>query len=438
MDTFNLIVPIFGGFGWFHHHDSIQLIFQRANDVTDFIIDFYLYNPRTFFAVLLFIIYVFHYIANIVKKPILVTADGRFRWFLLTNCPVISEKYWPTIWCYETHLLTALANFIRGFCSDLHYHRELLQTPDGGQISLDWYDPNCKLSACSRSGHSFGNVGDRHKPIALFMPGLTGSSQAEYIKTLVPIAFQIGYRPVVINYRGLGNTPLLTPRLYCAANDDDIHTAIDHIRRYNLDCKLIATGISLGGILLCRYLITTGFESKIDAAFLISVCWDLMTGCESMERSLNYPLNHHLTRLLVNIVDANHMIFKNVPGIDLDRVRQCQNVREFDEAFTIKIFNFESVSHYYAESSHLGKMDCIRTPTLCINAADDMFAPTTDSLPWDVEQNRHVALLVTSRGGHIGFMEGVFPFFKSKFYTERLMEQYYQALYRLSDCHQII
>lgn len=68
MDTFNLIVPIFGGFG--HHHDSIQLIFQRANDVTDFIIDFYLYNPRTFFAVLLFIIYVFHYIANIVKVSI--------------------------------------------------------------------------------------------------------------------------------------------------------------------------------------------------------------------------------------------------------------------------------------------------------------------------------------------------------------------------------
>ncbi|OTF75204.1 hypothetical protein BLA29_014941 [Euroglyphus maynei] len=47
-------------------------------------------------------------------------------------------------------------------------------------------------------------------------------------------------------------------------------------------------------------------------------------------------------------------------------------------------------------------------------------------------------MLVTSRGGHIGFMEGMFPFLKSKFYTERLMEQYYQALFRLSDCHQIV
>nr|XP_027203568.1 protein ABHD1-like [Dermatophagoides pteronyssinus] len=436
MDMLNVIVPIFGGYG--HYHDMITLIFQWANDVTDFIIDFYLNAPRTFFAILLFMIYVFHYIANIVKKPILVTSEGRFRWFLLANCPVISEKYWPTIWCYETHLLTALANYIRGFCADLHYHRELLQTPDGGQISLDWYDPNCERSSpCSQPGYSFGKVGDRPKPIALFMPGLTGSSQSEYIKTLVPIAFQIGYRPVVINYRGLGNTPLLTPRLYCAANDDDIHTAINHIRHHNPDCKLIATGISLGGILLCRYLISTGFESQINAAFLISVCWDLMIGCENMERSLNYPLNHHLTRLLVNLVDANHALFKNVPGIDLDRVRQCQNVREFDEAFTIKIFNFESVSHYYAESSHLGKMSCIRTPTLCINASDDMFAPT-ENLPWDVEQSRHVALLVTSRGGHIGFMEGIFPFLKSKFYTERLMEQYYKALYRLSDCHQIV
>ncbi|OTF78899.1 hypothetical protein BLA29_013972, partial [Euroglyphus maynei] len=119
-------------------------------------------------------------------------------------------------------------------------------TPDGGQISLDWYDPNCKQSSsCSQCGYLVEEVGDRHKPIALFMPGLTGCSQTEYIKTLVPIAFQIGYRPVVINNRGLGNTPLLTPRLYCAANDDDIHMAIDHIRRHNPDCKLIATGISL-------------------------------------------------------------------------------------------------------------------------------------------------------------------------------------------------
>lgn len=55
-------------------------------------------------------------------------------------------------------------------------------------------------------------------------------------------------------------------------------------------------------------------------------------------------------------------------------------------------------------------------------------------LPLDeVEESSHVAMLLTSRGGHIGFMEGLLPNFNANFYSERVIEQYLQALYRLSD-----
>lgn len=61
--------------------------------------------------------------------------------------------------------------------------REYVRTPDGGQISLDWYDPDGSREDCSRTCNS--NVHkDFDRPIALFLPGLTGCSQAEYIKTL--------------------------------------------------------------------------------------------------------------------------------------------------------------------------------------------------------------------------------------------------------------
>lgn len=234
---------------------------------------------------------------------------------------------------------------------------------DGGQISLDWHNPN----------NEFIEQNDR--PIVLFLPGLAGSSQAEYIRTLVPIAHRIGYQAVVINYRGLGNTPLLTPRLYCAADDEDLRTALIHIRRKNPNVKFIAIGISLGGIILGRYLIKSGSHALINAAFMVSVCWDIVEGIASMEKGLNFALNQHLTKSLVNIIEANKEIFKSVPHIDIDAVRKCRNQREFDEKFTIRMFNFESVSHYYCESSHKGKMSCIKIPTFCINAADDMFMP---------------------------------------------------------------
>ena len=55
-------------------------------------------------------------------------------------------------------------------------------------------------------------------------------------------------------------------------------------------------------------------------------------------------------------------------------------------------------------------------------------------LPLDeVLQSRHVAMLVTQRGGHIGFMDGFIPNFKCEFYSERVIEQYLKALYQLTD-----
>lgn len=239
---------------------------------------------------------------------------------------------------------------------------------------MDWYDPICDQHVCNDLDTCKSSVHlDHNKPIALFMPGLTGSSQAEYIKSIVPVVHEIGYRVVVMNYRGLGGTPLLTPRLYCAANDDDLRHALRHIREKNPNSRLVATGVSLGGIILGRYLVQTGENALVDAACLVSVCWDFLQGIESMEKGLNYALNQHLTKALIRIIDRNEEMFRDV--IDLTRVRSCKDLRTWDSEFTIRMFNFESVMHYYTSSSHKGKLNLIKRPCLCINAADDMFAP---------------------------------------------------------------
>lgn len=309
---------------------------------------------------------------------------------------------------------------------------EYIQTPDGGQISLDWYDPNgdgkrCQINHCTSQVHA-----DSEKPIALFMPGVTGCSQAEYLKTFVPIAHQIGYRAVAINYRGMGNTELLTPRLYCGANDEDLRTALLHIRSSNPNAKIVATGISLGGIILSRYLISSGHDSLVDAAYLVSVVWNYLEVISNMEKGLNYQLNRFLTKSLIGIVQQHRDKFQNLPQYDLEAVQRCRTMREFDDAFTIRMFNYESTTEYYTACIPKGKMINIKKPTLCINAADDMFAPG-EMLPIDeVEMNSFVAMLVTSRGGHIGFMDGFLPNLTHS-YMERILEQYLTALIKLPD-----
>lgn len=114
--------------------------------------------------------------------------------------------------------------------------------------------------------------------------------------------------------------------------------------------------------------------------------------------------------------------------LNYDSILQSRTLAEFDDRFTIHMWGFRSIkgkliaqfcvivqltlfacSEYYDESSNKGKLDRIKVPTLCIAAADDMFAPV-DSLPIDeIQQSSHVAMIVTQRGGHIGFMEGLLP-----------------------------
>ena len=59
------------------------------------------------------------------------------------------------------------------------------------------------------------------------------------------------------------------------------------------------------------------------------------------------------------------------------------------------------------------------------------------ALPCDKIENEstHVAMLITKRGGHIGFMDGLWPLSKTSrpYYLERLAKQYLLAFYHQMD-----
>ncbi len=50
-------------------------------------------------------------------------------------------------------------------------------------------------------------------------------------------------------------------------------------------------------------------------------------------------------------------------------------IREFDERFIVPIFKYEKLEDYYHEAALYYKIDRIGVTTLCLNAADDCFAP---------------------------------------------------------------
>lgn len=215
-------------------------------------------------------------------------------------------------------------------------------------------------------------------PIVLFLPGLTGDSQSEYIKSFVNVArWQLGARCVVFNNRGRGGHSLKTPRTYCASNSEDLAAVIDHIKATYPRAPLMALGVSLGGIILGNYLVDHGDEARerLVSAMLVSVCFDTFKGSESLEqKGLNLMLNRHLAKCLVHTIKDNKDHFSNSSlDLDLEEVFSSRTIKEFDDRFTCRLFGYADYKEYYTHARLAGKLDRIKVPVLALNAEDDPF-----------------------------------------------------------------
>uniref|UniRef100_A0A668AW90 Phospholipase ABHD3 n=1 Tax=Myripristis murdjan TaxID=586833 RepID=A0A668AW90_9TELE len=348
------------------------------------------------------------------STPVLVCSNA-FRTFLQKHCPVVAERYCPTPWCWGGRLQTLVQAFIKSRPS-VSYRNELIRTADGGQISLDWVD----------NGASAAYPESSTRPTVLILPGLTGNSQQPYVLHAISQATRRGYRCVVFNNRGFGGEELLTPLTFCAANTSDLERVVLHVKELFPQAPLLGAGVSLGGMLLLNYLARKGSESGLVAGITLSVAWNTVESTASLEQPINWLLfNRHLTVNLCQAVNRHRKMLEKV--VDIDYVMKARSIHEFDERYTSVLFGYKSCLDYYYDASPDYKLPRTAVPILCLNAADDPFSPK-HAFPLALAKHLpNVALLVTAHGGHIGFLEGIFP--RGEGYMDRLIGQYIEAVF---------
>lgn len=402
-------------FGLRQQSSILALVYDQNSVMFDYLY-FYLSNlPRWHVVTFAGFAYVVYYFIQVVKRPILAVSNGPFKDFLLKNVPTLEMKFWPTFWCVESRAQTVFASLIRASnLTNIEYRREILRLKDGGEVALDWLEKGC----------------DENSPVIIILPGLTGESQADYIKCLVTAANNEGIRVVVFNNRGLGGIELKTPRLYCASNCEDLFEVVNHVKKSHPHVKLGATGISMGGLILGNYLAKHSEQSNkiLTAAKIISVPWDVVKGCASIEKPiLNSLLGRHLASSLCKTL-SNCEIFRDT-DIDMEKIMSARTIKEFDSMFTSKQFGYADVDDYYSDATLHNKLHKISVPLLCLSAADDPFQPL-DAIPIKAaEQSTHVAIVVTARGGHIGFLEGWWPSTKDQYMGRLFSEFFSKALF---------
>src|SRR5690606_41924111 len=158
-----------------------------------------------------------------------------------------------------------------------------------------------------------------------------------------------------------------------------------------------------------------GARRWLETAVAISVPYDLAAGADHLERSaMGRFYRRRFVRSLQRKLEAKRALVAD--EVDLHRALRARTFREFDDAATAPLHGFADAAEYYRLSSSARYLEAIRIPTLLLHAEDDPFLPP-HALPREaIARNPYLVPVITSRGGHVGFIGG--PPWAPRFWAE--------------------
>ena len=107
--------------------------------------------------------------------------------------------------------------------------------------------------------------------------------------------------------------------------------------------------------------------------------------------------------------------------VDLERVR---TLWEYDQQVTAPLNGFAGADDYYQRCSSIGYLHRITTPTLILHSLDDPFM-YPGNVPGPEQVGPGVQLAVQTHGGHVGFIDGRFPW-RTRCLIDRMIPPFFQ------------
>ncbi len=272
------------------------------------------------------------------------------------------------------------------------YRRERWDTPDDDFIDLDW-TPGPEQA---------------DTPLLVLFHGLEGSSQSHYATALMSAVCEAGWRGVVVHFRGCSGEINRLRRAYHSGDSTEIDWILQRLRSNNPTSPIFATGVSLGGNALLKWLGEQGAAASriVSAAAAISAPVDLMAAGNALDAGLNLVYTRNFLRTMKRKTLAK---VERYPDLcDLRRLRAARTLREFDDVVTAPLHGYRNTDDYWTRASSKPVLPGIAVPTLMINARNDPFLPAW-ALPHPHEISHAVCVELPDTGGHVGFVGDPFP-----------------------------
>ncbi|KAL3651536.1 hypothetical protein CASFOL_004538 [Castilleja foliolosa] len=344
---------------------------------------------------------------------------------VVSKCKTLHGRYLSTPWLSSPHLQTAFLYYFGNSPAAKYRNavcRQIFMTSDGGTLALDWLTNAEGKKQADQVSDAVKQ--DDKNPLMIIVPGLTSDSDSAYINHLAFNMGKRGWNVVVSNHRGLGGVPITSDRFYHAGWTEDVRKVIEHIHCQYPEAPLFVVGTSIGANILVNYLGEEGVNAPIIGAAAICSTWDLLICDRFMNRGLVQRLyNKALAFGLKDYGDSHGAVLSRISN--WEGVKKSRTVRDFDDAATRVLANFETVDTYYRRCSSTNLIGGVMVPLLCISSLDDPIC-TGEAIPWDeCRLNPNVVLATTQHGGHLPFFEGLAA---NSIWWVRAVDEFFGAL----------
>ncbi|PRY71257.1 hydrolase [Halomonas ventosae] len=267
---------------------------------------------------------------------------------------------------------------------------ESLELPDGDFVELAWSQPEPSRPDA---------------PILVLFHGLEGSIESPYARELLNAAAGLGWRAVLMHFRGCGEHPNRLPRAYHSGDTADARWLIGQLSHRYPEAMKVAAGVSLGGNMLAKLVAEQGGRDlDLAGAIVISAPLDLAACADTLSQGFARVYERHLLGSLKRKMLPSLARGELPLSLSPRELEALASLRAYDEAVTAPLHGFDGAEDYYRRASAGPLLDQVELPMLILHADDDPFMPPAlfGRLPAPspsvrVELGRH--------GGHVGFVE---------------------------------
>ena len=288
-----------------------------------------------------------------------------------------SRAFRPPWWLQNKHLQTCFAPLLAPHLPDLTWHE--METPDGDFMDICW---------CGDASSD--------KVVCIFT-GLEGSVDSHYVRALLKGCIDRGWQAVVMHYRGCSGRLNRLPRAYHSDDVADHLLFLRYVTAQRPDAVLFAVGCSMGGALLIKALAQSP-TLPVTRAVVVSVPYELKKTITHMHAAYLWRFLRSFKQKFAEKLEMGQSL-----PITVDELSAIKEFTQFDEMITAPMFGYQDAAHYYDSASCRTLLSRIDIPLMLLHAEDDPLVPR-DAVPDTSELGVNTQLLLTKRGGHLGFV----------------------------------